>query len=223
MSAPPHNIASTPPAPISRCRGRFFIALALAMLGLAMVTVWADSVDEIKVAKVKSAYLLNFLKFTTWPQERFKDTTSPIVVTVVGTDTLGDALDHTMMGKKISGRPIEVRRVPAAPDPTGEDAADTPPSPEESDFFQEIKKSHLLFISADQEHRLRNIFAWIKGRDVLTVGDTTDFAQRGGMIGLVVRNRRLVFDANPEAVKQTRVVLSSKVLKLARIVQTRQE
>jgi hypothetical protein len=43
------------------------------------------------------------------------------------------------------------------------------------------------------------------------------FTQSGGMIGLVRRSDSIVFEANPVAIRNSRLMLSAKVLKLARI------
>ena len=53
---------------------------------------------------------------------------------------------------------------------------------------------------------------------MLTVGDAPGFARDGGMLGLVQQGSRIVFDANPTAIRVSGLQVSSKVLKLARIV-----
>ena len=58
----------------------------------------------------------------------------------------------------------------------------------------------------------------VTGGEVLTVGDVPDFAAAGGMIGLRRQGRRMVFDANPEAIRAGGITVSARVLKLARIV-----
>jgi len=55
---------------------------------------------------------------------------------------------------------------------------------------------------------------------VLTVGDATGFAAAGGMLGLVRVQEHLAFEANPEAIHDARLLVSAKVLKLARIRRT---
>ena len=70
---------------------------------------------------------------------------------------------------------------------------------------------------------VKQIIALLQGAAVLTVSDAPRFAERGGMLGLVVREGRLAFDANAEAIRQTRLKVSSKVLRLARIVETTED
>jgi hypothetical protein len=51
---------------------------------------------------------------------------------------------------------------------------------------------------------------------VLTVSDTDAFIANGGMLGLVRLDRRIVFEANPGAIRNAGLMVSAKVLKLAR-------
>ncbi len=55
---------------------------------------------------------------------------------------------------------------------------------------------------------------------MLTVSDVPGFAQSGGMLGLVRRSGSIVFEANPVAIRNSRLMLSAKVLKLARITRS---
>ena len=61
----------------------------------------APSPNEVTVAKIRAAYLLNFIRFTAWPEETFESDSSPITVTVIGEDTFGSILDDTFKSKTI--------------------------------------------------------------------------------------------------------------------------
>jgi hypothetical protein len=78
--------------------------------------------------------------------------------------------------------------------------------------------AHAVFIEAQA---WPGATAWLDefvGQPVLTVGDAPGFARDGGMLGLVQQGSRIVFDANPTAIRVSGLQVSSKVLKLARIV-----
>ena len=53
---------------------------------------------------------------------------------------------------------------------------------------------------------------------VLTVGEGDRFAREGGMIALVVDNRRVRFDINPAAAQNGGLKLSSRLLNVARSI-----
>jgi hypothetical protein len=57
---------------------------------------------------------------------------------------------------------------------------------------------------------------------VLTVSDMDNFGRRGGMIRLVLDQNRVRFRINAEAARQNEVVISSKLLRMAEIVETTQ-
>ena len=52
----------------------------------------------------------------------------------------------------------------------------------------------------------------------LSIGEADGFAERGGVIGLVVRDDRVKFEINTEAADSTRLRISSKLLALTRVV-----
>jgi hypothetical protein len=77
-------------------------ALALAVTS-SRVTAQFD--DE----QVKAAFVLNFLKFVTWPAEG-ADATVDLVV--IGDDALARVLEQAAARQQIGGRPIVVRAAP---------------------------------------------------------------------------------------------------------------
>jgi len=52
------------------------------------------------------------------------------------------------------------------------------------------------------------------------VGDYAGFARQGGMVGFVMDGAKVRFEINLEAVDRGRMHISSKLLKLARIVKS---
>ena len=62
------------------------------------------------------------------------------------------------------------------------------------------------------------VFPDLKGASVLTMGDSNDFAEMGGIARLIVENDRMRFAINAAAADRARIQLSSKLLNLARIV-----
>jgi dihydroxyacid dehydratase/phosphogluconate dehydratase len=57
-----------------------------------------------------------------------------------------------------------------------------------------------------------------KDSNVLTVGETEDFIDFGGIIAFVRENDKILFDINREAAKRAEIEISSRVLRLARKV-----
>jgi hypothetical protein len=53
---------------------------------------------------------------------------------------------------------------------------------------------------------------------VLTVGETEDFAEDGGMIAFLVEENKIRFEINLEAADKAKLKISSKLLALAKTV-----
>lgn len=150
-----------------------------------------------RAAKIKSAYLLNFIRFAKWPASAFAAPEAPLSLCVAGRDTLSRHLDRTMQGQAVEGRPIRIRRLDGAP--------------------EAAEACHLLFLSEPVLERTRETLRRYAGPSTLTVGETLAFADRGAMLALNYERDRIVFYANPGALRESTVHLSSKILQLARM------
>lgn len=169
----------------------FLASLALSsLLGTSQETVPSE-------LEVKAAYLVNFAKFAEWPSAAFPDAGSPIIVGVLGRDPFGEILDRVLAGQKAGSRPFKLRR--------GKRIAD-------------MEGCHLLFIAEADRDRVGDALSELRGRNILTVSDSENFASLGGVIGFYVDQKRIRFEVNPQALEKQGLKLSSKLLKLARIV-----
>ncbi|HUP93249.1 MAG TPA: YfiR family protein [Solimonas sp.] len=179
------------------------------LLGLCSAThpALAQPVDEAKAAQVKAAYLLNFLRYTQWPDSAFADPQSPYRVAVLGDGQVAVALEAlARRAGPIEGRPIRVGGGPLRLEAGGVPEA--------------VRGAHLVYLGGAQGGaQLPELRRRLGKADVLLVGDATGFAAAGGMLGLALEQGRIVFDANLDAIRRSEVLVSSKVLKLARIVE----
>jgi hypothetical protein len=169
---------------------------AVAVLGLALGTVrLAAGAAGPGEYEVKAAFLYNFARFVEWPAP---DGAGPFVVTVLGRDPFGSVLDDTLRGKTVDARRILVRRVSRSED---------------------VGQSQILFICDSEKDRLPEILKSLESAPVLTVGEMSDFAERGGVIRFKVEQDRVRLEINVAAAERSRLRISSQLLKLARIVE----
>lgn len=147
--------------------------------------------------QVKAAFVLNFLKFVTWPGPA-AGADGPLEVVVLGADDLAKAIAQASAGQQIAGRPIVVRSVRKA----GEVGA----------------APHLLFIGASERDRLPVLIRQFEGRPVLTVGDATGYGAAGVVLNFYTSDTRIRFEANTTAATRAGLQISSHLLRLARIV-----
>lgn len=149
--------------------------------------------------EVKAAFLYNFAKFVQWPAHTFAGSTTPIRLCVLGSDPFGGALDTIVRGKTVEGRPIVHSHVSSS---------------------TEARGCHLLFISGSDSALHRQTLAALGDSPVLTVGESDDFLELGGMINFVLEEDRVRFEINLRAAESHRLKLSSKLLAVARVVKS---
>lgn len=146
--------------------------------------------------QIKADFLLNFAQFVDWPPRAFASPKSPLVVGLLGEDPFGSFLDELARGETVNGRPIVIRR---CADPA------------------EARGCQLLFISRSEGSRMRAILSALRGRNILTVGDTALFNRQGGIIRLATENNRIRIKINLTAAQAAGLTLSSQLLARADI------
>jgi hypothetical protein len=169
------------------------LPVVLASLVFAPWRVTAQFDDH----QVKAAFVLNFLKFVTWPQAAAANG-APIEVVVLGADDFAKALEQASARQHIGGRAIAVRAVRKAGD-----IGATP---------------QLLFIGASERDRLPVVLRQFEGRPVLTVGDASGYGSAGVVLNFYTSDTKIRFEANTTAAARAGLQISSHLLRLARIV-----
>jgi hypothetical protein len=194
---------------------RAVLALLVALAAVAPLR--AQSPRAPLESEVQAAYLINFLRYTQWPERSFDSRAAPYVIAVVGSEHVA-ARVRAVAGAagRVDGRPVEVLWVPGA---RGSRAAPFDSSQDRENLLQ-LQRSHLVFFHASAGNIPAQALSDLWGRPVLTVSDVPGFTQSGGMLGLVRRSGSIVFEANPVAIRNSRLMLSAKVLKLARITRS---
>jgi hypothetical protein len=177
------------------CTGRRCRLVLWAAFVFLNVAVGAQTVLSVET-RLKGVFLFNFAQFATWPPERLPDTSTPLIIGILGSDPFGGFLDEVVADETIQGHPIEIRRYTAA---------------------QEATASHILFIGKDKSREVVDILKVLKGHDVLTVSDMDDFTAKGGMLKFFVADNKLRFELNMKEYKSTNLQLSSRLMRLARL------
>jgi hypothetical protein len=148
--------------------------------------------------QLKAAYLFNFTKFTEWPVAALPPG-APIELCVTGRDPFGDSLG-TLESKVVQNHPIHVRRA---------QRADT------------LRGCHVVFVADLDERSEQSVLRSAEAVSALTVSDREGFVARGGTIGMLTHDSRILFEINVEAAQRSGLKLSSQMLKLARSVKGR--
>ncbi|HKQ18184.1 MAG TPA: YfiR family protein [Candidatus Eisenbacteria bacterium] len=185
--------------PSRRFWGRLVLASVLTAIVLSPATAGSESARAGRTHEydLKAVFLFQFAHFVTWPARSFRDETTPITIGVLGEDPFGAALDEVVAGESVGTRRLDVRRYQLA---------------------EQVGACHILFISASEADHLPAVLAGLRGRNVLTVGDTKDFATRGGIVGFGVDRNRVKLRVNLAAADSAQLTISSKLLRQAEVV-----
>lgn len=174
-------------------RGQRVLAAVVA-LTLLPVCLFAQVYNE---SEVKAAFLYRFIGYVQYPAAAFESDNSPYVIGILGKTPIAGPLQQAVRGKTAMGRPIVVKQLRLG---------------------DELRKCHILFVAESESHRLPKVLEILRDAPVLTVGESADFAAKGGMIGFFVDQNRLRFEINVDAARRAHLDISSKLLNLARLV-----
>jgi hypothetical protein len=178
--------------------GSRFAAAALALLISIGGTGWVSAqTNPTSEYQVKAAFLFHFAQFVDWPPEAFKNAASPLTYCTAGEDSFHGALDASLNGKMIGARPVRVihfRQV------------------------QEIQGCQIVFLGTPEKKLISGMLANLRASPILTVGESEDFVQGGGMIGFFLEDNKVRFDINLDAAERAKLKISARLLALAKTV-----
>jgi hypothetical protein len=145
----------------------------------------------IEADRVIAAFLLRFAQFVEWP-ETAQVGRDDFEICVAEPDPFGPHLDQIVADEQVGGRRITSRRV---------------------DGPRAIAGCHVLYVTAETP-RAAALLEAAADQPVLTVGESPDFLDRGGVIKLLV-GPRIRFEVDAGAAARAGLALSSQLLNLA--------
>jgi len=168
----------------------------LAAAAMCLVTARRAAGDDRGVEnQVRSAFIVNFVQFIDWPEGTFAKADDPMVVGIVDGDGMAQALQAAIEGKTIKGHKLVFRQMTA----------------------ENPKGCQVLFVGSGAG----DVSAIIKaagGGPVLTIGEGDGFIDAGGVIGFYIEDRKERFEISTAAADRAKLQVSSKLLKLAKVV-----
>jgi hypothetical protein len=166
------------------------LAIGAALVGVPLAG--AGQIERAREYELKATFLRDFVNFIDWPSDAFQAATDPLRIVIVGSDPFGEVLDRIVAAGRSNQRRIVIVR----------SAADAP-------------MGQIVFVAASEERHLASVLAAYCRTPVLTVSDIDRFAERGGVIGLVMQGQGVHFVINRTAAEEARLRVSSQLLHLA--------
>ncbi|MBA1445093.1 MAG: YfiR family protein [Gammaproteobacteria bacterium] len=147
--------------------------------------------------KLKAALIYKLSKFVEWPDLTGADKSGSFGICVLGEDVFGSALD-ALEQRKAAGRTVRVRRFTQS-----ESIGDS---------------CQVVFISKSKRAFMGAILQKLKGRPILTLGDTEGFAEQGGIIEFTRGKKRIGFLINLESARRSGLKIAAPLLDLATVL-----
>lgn len=146
------------------------LAHAIWFIAASPATRAAEGRPQAPESELKAALVVQLARrFVTWPDSAFKSTSAPFEIGVLGTSPFEGYLDRQSAGKQVGEHPIRVRYA----------AAET-----------ELAGCHVIFIAANRKSPLQSVVKLFEGKPTLLVGEEPGFAEKGGMVNLLIKDQK---------------------------------
>jgi hypothetical protein len=165
-----------------------FLVLLLALSPLALAQRQAPE------AELKAAILVNMLLFVDWPSKASQPT-DRLTLCYFDASPITAVLD-LLNGKLLKGKPLQVLPVTSTT----------------------VSGCHALYLSPRDSIHLVDVVPNLQASGVLFISDSPGYLQRGVMLNLEVDDGRVVFDIDLRSARHAGLMMSSKMLRLARKV-----
>jgi hypothetical protein len=177
-----------------------FLVVCFGSAWLAAATPTHAAPTVANEPEIKAQFFERFTRFIDWPESALAKG-APFVVCLTGANSLTSEIERRMSRTTVKGFPTQVRRLPSAPapDPGG---------------------CHALYLASTTRPQLPALLARTRGRPILTVADTEGFAGLGVLINMYIDERFVRFEINDPELRASGLKASSKLLRLARLVET---
>ena len=165
-----------------------FLIASVLLFGLNVRHSMAEPSED----QIKSAYVFNFIKIVEWPAGGGSD--NKVTLCVVGSNVLGGAL-LGLDGHKTGGRELHVVQY--------------------ANGGNELHHCQVVFIGESEQRHFVAILKSLADSPALTISDIENFAEKGGCIGFLYLENKIVFEVNLASVQKTGFRLPAQLLKLA--------
>ncbi|GGP79278.1 YfiR family protein [Shewanella ulleungensis] len=170
---------------------RVFLGLTLPLL-----LIQSQSVNAIDTEyALKAGFLFNFARYSEWT-----DTSNAVdhfVLCSPDRDFI-DIASTVLSNRKVNNLPISTKTVSLT------DA--------------DLSQCQVLFITSDTLNQWLNSTLG-KLNNIMIVGETEDFITQGGQIRFFLSSGKIRFEVSPEKLTAAQITMSSKVLRLGRVVE----
>lgn len=169
------------------------ILLSLCVLQLTFASsVFAETEVE---AKVKAAFVVNFARFITWPQQAFSGSAAPLSICTVGVKGVENSFAG-VESKTIKGRPVALRSYSSLKESTS-------------------SSCQIVYVQNVSNSALDSFYKKSGTAPLVSISESDGFSRRGGIIEFVKNKGKLSFKINNSRAKKLQLQIDASLLDLA--------
>ncbi len=178
-----------------------FLRLRRLLLGsFFLLSISSQSIDsaEFSEAQVKAVYLINFAEFIRWADNAFTEDPKAFCFCALQAESpVISVLRKVITNEYAKERKLIFKQI---------------------NTEEELKYCQVFYFTSDDQSRFAEFLPQLKQKSILTVSDTDEFVEKGGMITISRKKRRLHPTINLKNLEKTGLKVSAKLLRLATIV-----
>jgi len=169
-------------------------------LGVLLLTLFISNAPatEFSADEVKAVYLFNFTSFVSWPDDTFSEESAPFTYCSMNSKSaVVEPLAEILLGEKVGNRAVQYKTISS---------------------LSTLKNCQVLYIDQQKKVDVIGILAAVADAPVLTVSDINGFAEQGGGIEFSAKAGRIKLLINILKIKESRLSVSSKLLRIAELI-----
>ncbi len=175
---------------------QYFAALVL-LFSYYTSSAMAAEYSAVAEYKLKAALIYKLTGFVEWPERINTSDTDKFGICVLGRDDFGNSLDG-LEGRVVGDYPITIKRFAQS-----------------SSINSECQ---IVFISESKKAYLTEISKALLQYPILTIGDSENFAEKGGMLQFTEGDKRIGFKVNLVNAKLAGLKIAAPFLKICTVV-----
>lgn len=148
---------------------------------------------------LKASFIYSFTKFIEWPPEAMPEGITSIRICIIGIDRFGKDIDR-LKDQTTKGRSFTIIRIKQLRE------------------LEQLGLCHIAFIGSSESGNVHKILNLLINSSALTISDSPGMGEKGVMINFFMDRKKVRFEINLDAAKRAGLRISSRLLRLARIV-----
>jgi len=179
---------------------KYFVKILKSIAVLTLLISLQSSLFAEEYLEYKTVYIYKFLRFIRWHSDTVYEAEKFLICTM-GETRIDKYLKIISEKKKVKirskSKSIKIKAL---------------------DDVEKVEECQVIYIGKIEEKKLAKIISKTERKEIVTIGATKGYASKGVLINIYLDGSKIKFEINLKAVKKSGLDFSSKLYKLARII-----